>query len=87
MRVSISVCASGTGDILVVIYKPITTPRKRGNVGTNLQKMTGSEHSELIHEFEAMTTNQDGILGELENAVGAFDAKMVLSWIFQVLLI
>ena len=64
----------------------IILSRKSGNVGTNLQKMTGAEHSELIHEFEAVTTNPEGILGELEDAVDTFDAKRILSRIFQVLI-
>ena len=64
----------------------IILSRKSGNIGTNLQKMTGAEHSELIHDFEAVTTNPDGILGELEDVVDAFSAKRVLSKIFQVLI-
>ena len=48
------------------------------------------EHDQLIHEFERLTTDQDGLLGVLEDTLheygddASFEAKRLLCGLFQV---
>ena len=48
------------------------------------------EHDQLIHEFERLTTDPDGLLGVLEDTLhengdeAAFEAKKLLCALFQV---
>jgi len=54
------------------------------NPGDNLEKQRGGDHDELIEEFEYHTTDPDGILRVLENILGQFEAKRLLSVLFKV---
>ena len=52
-----------------------------------MDKQRAVEH-ELIHEFETLTTDLDGLLGLLENTLDIddanFEAKRMLCTLFQV---
>ena len=60
------------------------------DLGKSKQQTVRSE--DLIHEFEVLTTDQDGLLGVLEDTLqeygsGAnFEAKKLLCALFQVLI-
>jgi len=49
-----------------------------------MEKQRGGDHDELTAEFEHLTTDPDGILGVLEGILGEFEAKRLLSKLFQV---
>ena len=55
-----------------------------------MDKQRVVEHDQLIHEFERLTTDQDGLLGVLEDALqeyggeANFEAKKLLCALFQV---
>lgn len=49
-----------------------------------MEKQRGGDHDELIEEFEYLTTDPDGILRVLEGILGQFEAKRLLSVLFQV---
>ena len=53
-----------------------------------MDKQRAVEHDELVHEFETLTTDLDGLLGVLENTLdnddANFEAKRVLCTLFQV---
>ena len=53
-----------------------------------MDKQRAVEHDELVHEFETLTTDPDGLFGLLENAMDNYDpnfeAKRVLCALFQV---
>ena len=58
--------------------------------GEDMDKRQMLEHDQLIHEFERLTTDPDGILGVLEDALDEcgdeanFEAKRLLCGLFQV---
>lgn len=52
--------------------------------GDDMEKQRGGDHDELIEEFEYLTTDPDGILRVLEGILGQFEAKRLLSVLFQV---
>lgn len=60
--------------------------------GKHLSKQQSVRCDDLIHEFEVLTTDQDGLLGVLEDTLheygsGAnFEAKKLLCALFQVLI-
>jgi len=53
-----------------------------------MDKQRAVEHDELVHEFETLTTDLDGLLGVLENTLdnddATFEAKRLLCTLFQV---
>ena len=49
-----------------------------------MEKQRGGDHDELIEEFDYITTDPDGILKVLESILGDFEAKRLLSVLFQV---
>ena len=49
-----------------------------------MEKQRGGDHDELIAEFEEVTNDPDGILRVLEGILGQFEAKRLLSVLFQV---
>ena len=53
-----------------------------------MDKQRAVEHDQLVHEFETLTTDFDGLLGLLENTLdnddATFEAKRVLCTLFQV---
>ena len=56
-----------------------------GSTGKDSEKMTRTHHSDLIEEFEGLTTDLDGILGLLEKTLGSdFEAKRLLCDLFTV---
>ena len=60
------------------------------NPGIDMDKQRVVEHDQLIQEFEWLTTNTDGLLGVLEDALyeygdqASFEAKKLLCVLFQV---
>ena len=58
--------------------------------GKDLDKQRVVEHDQLIHEFERLTTDPDGLLGVLEDTLqehgddANFEAKRLLCGLFQV---
>ena len=62
--------------------------------GKDLDKQRVVDHDQLIHEFERLTTDPDGILGVLEDTLhehgyeenfeANFEAKRLLCALFQV---
>ena len=58
--------------------------------GKDLDKQRVVEHDQLIHEFERLTTDPDGLLGVLEDTLyehgddANFAAKRLLCGLFQV---
>ena len=58
--------------------------------GKDMDKQRVVEHDQLIHEFERLTTDPDGLLGVLEDALhehgddANFEAKRLLCGLFQV---
>ena len=55
-----------------------------------MDKQRVVEHDQLIQEFEELTTDRDGLLGVLEDALhehgdgASFEAKRLLCVLFQV---
>ena len=52
-----------------------------------MDKQRAVEHDQLVHEFETLTSDLDGLLGLLENTLdndANFEAKRVLCTLFQV---
>jgi len=49
-----------------------------------MEKQRGGDHDVLIEEFEYLTTDPDGILRVLEGILDQFEAKRLLSVLFQV---
>jgi len=53
-----------------------------------MDKPQAVKHDELVHDFETLTTDLDGLLGVLENTLdnndANFEAKRVLCTLFQV---
>lgn len=53
-----------------------------------MDKQRKVEHDQLIHEFETLTADLDGLLGLLENILdnndANFEAKRILCTLFQV---
>ena len=55
-----------------------------------MDKQCTVEHDQLIHAFERLTTDPDGLLGVLENTLqeygdsASFEAKKLLCALFQV---
>ena len=60
------------------------------NPGEDMDKQRVVEHDQLIQEFEELTTDQDGLLGVLKDALheygdeANFEAKQLLCVLFQV---
>ena len=60
--------------------------------GKYLSKQQSVKCDDLIHEFEILTTDQDGLLGVLEDTLheygseANFEAKKLLCALFQVLI-
>lgn len=61
------------------------------NPGKEVAKQCSTEHDHLIHEFEKLTTDLDGLLGVLEDSLqecsgseANFEAKELLCALFQV---
>ena len=60
------------------------------NPGKDINKQRVLECDQLIHEFERLTTDPDGLLGVLEDALheygddATFEAKRLLCGLFQV---
>ena len=72
---------------MLKIIKPVNFLR---NPGKDMDKQRVVEHDQLIHEFERLTTDPDGPLGVLEEALKSsdcdphFKAKRLLCILFQV---
>ena len=49
-----------------------------------MEKQRGGDHDELVEEFEYITTDPDGILRVLEDILGEFEAKRLLSVLLKV---
>jgi len=53
-----------------------------------MDKQRAVEHDQLVHEFETLTSDLDGLLGLLEDTLdnddANFEAKRVLCTLFQV---
>ena len=61
--------------------------------GKDMDKQRVVEHDQLIHEFEELTTDPDGLLGVLEETLSdeygdeaIFEARRLLCALFQVLI-
>ena len=60
------------------------------NAGKDMDKQRVVEHDQLSHEFEELTTDTDGLLGVLKDALheygdaASFEAKKLLCVLFQV---
>ena len=58
------------------------------NPGKDMDKQRVVEHDQLIQEFEELTTDTDGLLGVLKDALhgggASFEAKKLLCVLFQV---
>ena len=60
------------------------------NPGKDVDEQRVVEHDELVQEFELLTTDQDGLLGVLKEALheyggdANFEAKKLLCALFQV---
>ena len=58
--------------------------------GKDMDKQRVVDHDQLIHEFERLTTDPDGLLGVLEDTLhehgdeANFEAKRLLCTLFQV---
>ena len=56
--------------------------------GKDLDKQRVVEHDQLIHEFERLTSDPDGLLGVFEDTLSGdeanFEAKRLLCALFQV---
>ena len=52
-----------------------------------MDKQRAVEHDQLVHEFETLTSDLDGLLGLLENTLDSddanFEAKRLLCTLFQ----
>ena len=71
-----------------VLPKQLYLPFHR-DAGKDMDKQRVVEHDQLIHEFERLTTDPDGLLGVLEGASmkhpdPQFKAKKLLCMLFQV---
>lgn len=58
------------------------------NAGRDMDKQWVAEHHEMIYDFEALTTDPDGLLGLLEDKLDCDDAyfvaKKLICVLFQV---
>lgn len=58
------------------------------NAGRDMDKQRVVEHQDMIDEFEALTTDPDGLLGLLEDKLDCDDAnfvaKKLICGLFQV---
>ena len=56
--------------------------------GKDMDKQRVVEHNQLLHEFETLTTDLDGLHGVLESTLDSgdanFEAKKLLCALFQV---
>ena len=68
---------------------PRKLPSILRNLGKDMDKQRVVEYDQLIHEFERLTTDPDGLLGVLEDTLHEygdtyFEAKRFLCALFQV---
>ena len=76
-------------DVVGMFTKRASLHSYRGP-GKDLDKQRVVEHDQLIHEFERLTSDPDGLLGVLEDTLdeyggdATFEAKKLLCALFQV---
>ena len=74
-------------------HLPRTLPSILRNPTKDMDKQRVVEHDQLIQEFVELTTDQDGLLGVLEDTLyecgdeANFEAKKLLCALFQVQLV